>query len=109
MRKPTEQDINDMYSVLVEGSTLHEVRPDIFDEDDDDSLEIISPDYVNRLGKEYGERVIYWEQNYDPSYERMGENDGEKEKEIIETLVGYGVDFETDLVAKYPGDYKENK
>lgn len=109
MRKPTNKDIDNMYSVLVEGSTLHEVRPDIFDEDDDDSLEIISPDYVNRLGKEYGERVIYWETNYDPSYERMGENDGEKEKEIIETLVGYGVDFETDLVAKYPDDYKENK
>jgi len=109
MKKPTQKDIDDMYMVLVEGVPLCEVRPDIFNEDDDDSLDIISPDYINRLGKEYGERVIYWEANYNPSYKRMGENDGEKEKEIIEILTGYGVDFETDLVAKYPGDYKENK
>lgn len=107
MKKPTQKDIDDMYMVLVEGASLHSVRPDIFNEDDDDNLDIISPDYINRLGKEYGEKVIYWEANYDPSYERMGENDGEKEKEIIETLIEYGVDFETDLVAKYPDDYKK--
>lgn len=107
--KTSQKSVDEMYEVLVEGRTLHEVRPDIYDEDEDDSLEIISPDYINRLGTEYGEKVIYWEANYNPSYERMGENDGEKQKEIIETLIGYGVEFDTDLVAKYPDDYKENK
>ena len=50
--KTSQKSVDEMYEVLVEGRTLHEVRPDIYDEDEDDSLEIVSPDYINRLGTE---------------------------------------------------------
>ena len=108
MKKLPQKVIDNMYKVLVEGYSLSDVIPDVYDDDDDgDDLDIIDPDYINRMGVEYGEKVIYWEQNYDPSYYRMGENDGDKEKDIINAIIEYGVDFDTDLVAKYPADYKD--
>lgn len=99
-------DIKTMYAVLVEGFEPCEVRPDLYDKDDD-VLEVLEPPYINRMGIEYGERVIYWEQNYNPSYARLGENDSPKCKEIFNALEEYGLDFDTDLVAKYPDDYKD--
>lgn len=108
MKKLSQKTINNMYKVLVEGYFLSEVEPDIFTEEDDDDLDIIDPDYINRMGTEYGEKVIYWEENYDPSYYRMGENDGDKEKDIFNALEEYGLDFNVDLVAKYPKDYIDN-
>lgn len=99
-------DIETIYSVLVEGLTPHEARPDLYGEDDD-VLEILEPPYINRVGTEYGERVLYWEQNYNPSYERLGENDSPKAKAIFDALGEYGLKFNIDLVEKYPGDYKE--
>lgn len=106
MKKLPQSKINNIYDVLIEGIPCHEIDPELYDEMSDD-LDIISPDYINRTGVEYGERVIYWEANYNPSYERMGENDGDKEKAIIDTLEEYGLDFDTDLVAKYPADYED--
>ena len=107
--KNTPEEINSMYEVLVEGVALHIIDPDLYTEADDDPLLIMSPDYINRLGTEYGEKVIYWEENYNPSAYRMGENDGEKEKRIIEVLEEYGIEFDEDLVKKYPLDHKENE
>ena len=86
------QNVDEMYKVLVEGFTPHEVRPDLYEEDDED-LEIIEPSYVNRTTTENGERCIYWEENYDPSAYRLGENDSEKAKAIIDKLEEYGIEF----------------
>lgn len=99
------RDIDDLYRVLVLGASPHEIDPELYDEDDD-PLEILSPSYINRVGTEYGERVIYWESNYNPSAYRLGEKDGEKAKEVIDIAQGCGVDFGVDLVAKYPADYE---
>lgn len=102
-----QKHIDDMYKVLIDGYKLTDIDEDLYS-DDDDELEIIDPSYINRVGVEYGEKVIYWEENYDPSYYRMGENDGDEEKAIINYLYECGLDFDTDLVAKYPKDYIDN-
>lgn len=91
MKKLDEETVTGMYLVLVEGETLQEARPDLFTAEDDDPLEIIDPDYINKITIENGERVIYWEENYIAHYYRMGENDGDMEKEIIEALYNYGL------------------
>lgn len=98
-------DVLKMAKVLCMGYTPHEVDPELYDEDADD-LDIIAPDYINRLGTEYGKKVIYWEENYCPSAYRLSEEDGATEAMIIKALEERGVDFSTDLVAKYPDDYK---
>lgn len=50
---------------------------------------------INEFTTEDGERVVWLEDgNYYIAHAmRIGENDGDKEKEIIETLAGCGVDF----------------
>lgn len=50
---------------------------------------------INEFTTENGERVVWLEDgNYYIAHAmRIGENDGDKEKEIIETLAGCGVDF----------------
>ena len=50
---------------------------------------------VSGFAIENGERVVYFANglyNIADAY-RMGENDGEKEKKIIETLLDCGIDF----------------
>lgn len=101
-------DINTMYAVLVEGLTPYEANPELYGEDDD-VLEVLEPPYINRMGTEYGERVIYWEQNYNPSYARLGENDSPEAKAIFDVLEEYGLEFDVDLVVKYPADYKDKE
>lgn len=51
---------------------------------------------INEFTKEDGERVVWLEDgvHYIAHGERIGEFDGDKEKEIIETLAECGVDFE---------------
>lgn len=95
MQLPNEF-LEKMYQVLVEGYTLNEAYPDMFSEDDEDILDIIDPDYVNRMVIEDGEKVIYWEEDYNPSAYRMGEKDGEKEAEIIKRLEEFGVEFDAE-------------
>lgn len=94
-----------MYQSLVEGVSPHEIDPELYDELDD-SLDTISGDYINRLGTEFGEKVIYWEENYCPSAYRLGEYDSREAGQIIKALEECGVEFDTDLVAKFPDDYK---
>ena len=50
---------------------------------------------INEFTTEDGERVVWLEDgNYYIAHAmRIGENDGDKEKEIIETLEGCGVSF----------------
>lgn len=50
---------------------------------------------INEFVVENGERVVWLEDgNYYIAHAlRIGENDGAKEKEIIETLAGCGVEF----------------
>lgn len=50
---------------------------------------------INEFTTEDGERAVWLEDgNYYIAHAmRIGENDGDKEKEIIETLAGCGVDF----------------
>lgn len=106
MSKPFYKSIDDLYAVLVEGVNPHEIEPDLYDEDDE-SLDYIAPDYINRLGTEYGERVIYWESDYNPSAYRLGEHDDDRCNEIFDAIEEYGVEFDIDLVAKYPADYND--
>lgn len=52
---------------------------------------------INRFVEEEGERVIYFEEGvaaYLASAYRMGEKDGDMEKDIIEYLYECGIDFE---------------
>lgn len=97
--------LDEMYRVLVEGENPCEIDPELYTEDTD-PLDIIEPAYVNRYGTEYGERVMYWEENYNPSAYRVGENDSPKAKAVIEALVDCGLEFDVDLVKRYPADYK---
>lgn len=93
------------YKVATGECRPYDINPELYDEDDD-LLDAIDYSYVNRLGIEHGEKVIYWESDYNPSAYRMGEHDGERARVIIEALEDYGIDFDIDLVEKYPGDYK---
>lgn len=107
MSKPFYKSIGSLYDVMVLGTPPHEVKRDLYDEDDD-ALDYLSPDCINRLGTEYGVRVIYWESNYNPSAYKLSENDDPRCPEIFDCIEEYGVSFDTDLVKKYPNDYKEN-
>ena len=50
---------------------------------------------INEFVIENNERVVYFEDGnrYIPHAQRMGENDGKKQKEIIEELASLGVEF----------------
>lgn len=66
------------------------------DGEDDAFLDFADGLHINEFTIEDGERVIWLEDGnyYIAHAERIGENDGEKEKAIIEELIGYGVEFE---------------
>lgn len=54
---------------------------------------------VNEFTSESGERVVWLEDgnHYIAHGERIGEHDGQKEKEIIEALAECGVEFEKEI------------
>lgn len=106
MSRPFYKSIDNLYDVIVLDTPPHEVEPDLYDEEDD-ALEYLAPDYINRLGTEYSTRVIYWESNYDPSAYKLSEDDDPRAVEIFNRLEEYGMDFSTDLVDKYAADYEK--
>lgn len=67
----------------------------ILDSDSEAFLDFAEGLNINEFVIENGERVIYFEDgiHYIAHGERMGENDGIEEKEIINLLQEYGVEF----------------
>lgn len=106
MSKPFYKSIDDVYKVIVLGIPPREVEPDLYDEDDD-ALDYLAVDYINRIGTEYGARIIYWESDYSPSAYWLSENDDPLAVEIFNRLEEYGLSFDTDLVREYPDDYNQ--
>lgn len=80
--KSKEEIVNEWHATIEEGS--------------DKFLDFGEGLNINEFAEEDGERVVWLEDgvHYIAHGERIGEFDGEKEKEIIETLAECGVDFE---------------
>lgn len=92
MSQPFYHSIDDLYEVATGMTTPHDVDPELYDEDDD-MLEYFAPSYINRLGREDGKRVIYWESDYNPSAYRLCEDDDPRCAKIFDALEDCGIEF----------------